>query len=444
MIKKYIKVTINKIKYIGEDSFMNLVKGQRFKLQQIGVNSKLKLEVEKVFNNKLEIDICCFGVDENNNLSDDRYFIFYNQLSSPEGAIKKDSNKDIFYIDFSLIPKNIKKIILSMSIDGDGKINDINEGVLKFLKENLVLAEFKFKGSSYTKEKSIILLEIYIKDNFWRSNIVASGFNGGLGDVLRSYGGEEIEEDEIPKEEEKKSNIFLEKKKKVEKLVLEKAPQLIDLTKKATITLEKKNLQNVVARVVVVLDRSGSMYEQYRNGDIQKAMDKLLPIALMFDDDGQLDTWAFSEKSIHLSEISLDNIKNYLNNEKGGWDKWRIGAINDEPVVMEEIIDMYEDSNDPAYIIFISDGGIYKETHIKRLLIESSSKPIFWQFVGIGGNNYGILEELDTMGGRVVDNANFFDIDNIDSLSDEELYDKLLNEFPSWLKEAKEKNIIGQ
>ena len=115
---------------------MNLVKGQRFKLQQIGVNSKLKLEVEKVFNNKLEIDICCFGVDENNNLSDDRYFIFYNQLSSPEGAIKKDSNKDIFYIDFSLIPKNIKKIILSMSIDGDGKINDINEGVLKFLKEN--------------------------------------------------------------------------------------------------------------------------------------------------------------------------------------------------------------------------------------------------------------------------------------------------------------------
>ena len=421
---------------------MNLVKGQRFKLQQIGVNSKLKLEVEKVFNNKLEIDICCFGVDENNNLSDDRYFIFYNQLSSPEGAIKKDSNKDIFYIDFSLIPKNIKKIILSMSIDGDGKINDINEGVLKFLKENLVLAEFKFKGSSYTKEKSIILLEIYIKDNFWRSNIVASGFNGGLGDVLRSYGGEEIEEEEPPKEEEKKSNIFLEKKKKVEKLVLEKAPQLIDLTKKATITLEKKNLQNVVARVVVVLDRSGSMYEQYRNGDIQKAMDKLLPIALMFDDDGQLDTWAFSERSIHLSEISLDNIKNYLNNEKGGWDKWRIGAINDEPVVMEKIIDMYEDSNDPAYIIFISDGGIYKENHIKRLLIESSSKPIFWQFVGIGGNNYGILEELDTMGGRVIDNANFFDIDNIDSLSDEELYDKLLNEFPSWLKEAKEKNII--
>ena len=41
---------------------MNLVRGQRFKLQQIGVNSKLKLEVEKSLNNKLELDMSCFGV----------------------------------------------------------------------------------------------------------------------------------------------------------------------------------------------------------------------------------------------------------------------------------------------------------------------------------------------------------------------------------------------
>lgn len=107
---------------------MNLVRGQRFKLQQIGVNSKLKLEVEKSLNNKLELDMSCFGVDENDNLSDDRYFIFYNQLSSPEGAIKKDNNKDTFYIDFSLLPQSIKKIILSISIDGEGNIKDINEG----------------------------------------------------------------------------------------------------------------------------------------------------------------------------------------------------------------------------------------------------------------------------------------------------------------------------
>ena len=443
---------------------MNLLRGQRFKLEQVGVNSKLKLEVDMVLNSNLELDMSCFGVDENDNLSDDRYFIFYNQLSSPEGAIKKENNKDTFYIDFSLLPKTIKKIILSISIDGNGNIKEvINEGTIKFSNEKEVVANFNFKGQEYTTEKSIVLLEIYLKDNIWRSNIIASGFNGGLGDILRNYGGEEAKPEEniepvivnttpkevkkeIPKNEEteqiKVNKGFLEKKKKVETIVLEKAPHLIDLTKKVTVTLEKKNLQNVIAKVVVVLDRSGSMYRQYRDGDVQRAMNKLLPIALMFDDDGELDAWAFAQKSIHLSSINLDNINDYLINEKDGWNRWDIGGVNNEPVVMEDIIDMYEKSNQPVYIIFISDGGIYKKGPIKKLLIKSSSKPIFWQFVGIGGSDYGILEELDTMKKRVVDNANFFAIDNIDALSDEELYEKLLNEFPKWLKEAKDKNII--
>ena len=47
---------------------MNLLRGQRFKLEQVGVNSKLKLEVDMVLNSNLELDMSCFGVDENDNL----------------------------------------------------------------------------------------------------------------------------------------------------------------------------------------------------------------------------------------------------------------------------------------------------------------------------------------------------------------------------------------
>ena len=68
--------------------------------------------------------------------------------------------------------------------------------------------------------------------------------------------------------------------------------------------------------------------------------------------------------------------------------------------------------------------------------------PIFWQFVGIGGRNYGVLEKLDDMTGRIVDNCNFFALDRITSISDERLYELLLEEFPSWLNEAKVKGVI--
>ncbi len=361
---------------------MELIKGQKIKLEQLVPNLKLTLKSDINFI-KSNIDMCCFGVDKENKLSDDRYFIFYNQLNSPEKSIKKVQDKNIFEIDFKSLPATIKKIVLCVTIDGECTMKDVQNGSLKFTDGTKEVGEFKIKSIDYTNEKSIILCEIYERDGIWRLSIVASGFNGSLSDILRNYGGEEIDEPEVNEVTTIKQdgnfvkNNYLEKKDRVQKLVLQKAPHLIDLTKKVAITLEKKSMQKIIARVVVVLDKSGSMNHQYVNEDVQKAMDKLLPIALMFDDDSELDAWAFAEKSKHLSPISLDNIKDYLVKEACGWKKRNIGGINNEPCIIQEIINMYNDSDLPTYIIFISDGGIYKQGPIKKLMIESSKYPIF-------------------------------------------------------------------
>lgn len=79
---------------------------------------------------------------------------------------------------------------------------------------------------------------------------------------------------------------------------------------------------------------------------------------------------------------------------------------------------------------------------MQKILTEAAKLPIFWQFVWIGGRSYGVLEKLDDMMGRVVDNCNFFDLDSITSISDERLYELLLEEFPLWLAAAKAKQII--
>jgi len=117
-------------------------------------------------------------------------------------------------------------------------------------------------------------------------------------------------------------------------------------------------------------------------------------------------------------------------------------SINNEPAVIEKVIAHYRNSLKPALVIFISDGGVDKNKEIKRMLTDAASLPIFWQFVGIGGARYGILEELDTMSGRVIDNCGFFDLDDLNSISEQELYDRLLSEFPVWLKDAKSKGIV--
>lgn len=110
---------------------------------------------------------------------------------------------------------------------------------------------------------------------------------------------------------------------------------------------------------------------------------------------------------------------------------------------MEDVIRKYtieEDSPLPAFVIFINDGGVLKS--IKKVIVEASLMPLFWQFVGIGTADFDVLKKLDTMDGRIVDNANFIHIEDIASVTDEALYDHLLNEFPLWLKAATDKRII--
>ena len=235
-----------------------------------------------------------------------------------------------------------------------------------------------------------------------------------------------------------KKRIILEK---VEK----QAPHLLDLTKKSMIVLEKNNLTNIVANVVLVLDASASMWNQYNRGDVQLVLDRIVPLSLQFDYDGKLETYAFAEHEMRLSDVKLKNISMFVETDKKGWHTWMHklnSAKNNEPVIMRRIIDEYKKNDKPTYVIFVSDGGIDKSEQIKKLIIESSQYPIFWQFVGIGGSSYGILEDLDNLRGGVVDNCNFFAVDGITKISDDKLYSMLLNEFPEWIKKAKAKNII--
>ena len=218
----------------------------------------------------------------------------------------------------------------------------------------------------------------------------------------------------------------------------------IDLQKKSVkIVLEKKKLTEVTARVGLVLDITGSMRTLYKNGTVQKVVERILAIASQFDDDGMLDVWVYDNEFSRLKPVSERDFEGYVNRIILDNHLVHKFGRNDEPPVMRDVLKKYlaeESSNDPAYIVFINDGGCKKT--IKPIIKESAKHPVFWQFVGIGNGNFDFLKKLDEMEGRVVDNANFLHIENIDKISDGQLYDSLLTEFPSWLREARDKGIL--
>ncbi|ERY68516.1 hypothetical protein Q057_00673 [Pseudomonas aeruginosa BL03] len=179
---------------------------------------------------------------------------------------------------------------------------------------------------------------------------------------------------------------------------------------------------------------------------MQEVVNRLLPLAVHFDDDGSIDCWAFAAQPQKLSEITLSNFQNFINTDNYGWRDWNVGSrINDEPKVMEQVIKHYLSDGDrsPVYVLFISDGGVHENRKITKLMTDAAQLPLYWQFVGLGGRGYGILEKLDDMKGRVVDNCGFFALDDLHQVTEERLYDQLMEEFPSWIREASAKGIIG-
>ncbi|RLQ93230.1 vWA domain-containing protein [Falsibacillus albus] len=217
----------------------------------------------------------------------------------------------------------------------------------------------------------------------------------------------------------------------------------IDLQKRSVkIILEKKELTKVTARVGLVLDITGSMRKLYKNGTVQKVVERILAVADQFDDDGELDVWVYDHEFSRLKPVTEKDFDGYVNREILEDDRIHKFGRNDEPPVMKDVLRKYvseDPSHHPAYIVFINDGGCKKT--IKPIIEASADKPVYWQFVGVGDGNFEFLQKLDNQG-RFTNNAHFLHIEEIDKISDDELYDRLLNEFPKWLKEAKQKGVL--
>ena len=411
-----------------------MVKGWKDKLEN-HVNLNENIFVDMNVKGNAEYDFCCFGVDENGKLSDDGYMIFYNQRTSPNAELRVEDITDgvRYTLNLSTLPDFINRLVFTVSIDGNQTMGEMNSLETKVYQSGDNDIEMKLGGKDFTREKAVIVMEIYRKD-VWRIGCVASGFDGGLSALLKYFGGEEVKDESNQNLSSSNQKILLEKK-------MEKAPELISLVKPLVFELKKKNLETTVAKVGLVLDISGSMVPRFKNGTVQSIVNKTLPLAVQFDDDGELDFWFYGTTARQMNSV---NLKNYT---KAVPDDWKhlmmeLGGRNNEPVVMRMVVDEYKDTKIPAYVLFITDGGVNNKKEIRNIITEASHLPIFWQFVGVGGKNYGVLENLDTMTGRYVDNAGFFALDDFMKVSNEELYARLLEEFPAWLEAIRKKGMI--
>ncbi|MFF1648386.1 TerD family protein [Streptomyces sp. NPDC058240] len=171
-------------------------RGHKAKISDLTPGTDLYVGVQ-IAGPGLTFDISCFGLDANEQLSDDRYFIFFNQPKSPEESIQllgtQAGDTESFRVTLDRIPANIHKLSFTATVDGAGQMSQIGPGYIRIVAGGEEVVRYAFNGSEFTTERAVMLGDFYLKD-VWRFAAVGQGFDGGLEALLKNFGGEVAEE----------------------------------------------------------------------------------------------------------------------------------------------------------------------------------------------------------------------------------------------------------
>ncbi|MFF2817749.1 VWA domain-containing protein [Kitasatospora cineracea] len=326
-------------------------------------------------------------------------------------------------------------------------------------------------------ERALVCGELYRRDGRWKFRAVGQGWTDGLAGLAVAHGftlPEPEPEPEMPsvqvplpvpvplplpgpestagqgEEEERALPVDMRKRLSLRK-------------QQVAVSLRKHGAQGLVARVVLVLDASGSMAGLYHRGVVADVVERMAAVAAQLDEDRTMQAWTFATWPARLPDLRLSELPEWLGRHvrvgeislfgrrkvrpplpDGRVDMKAVGVNNDEQKVIAEVRAHVRENPtaEPTLVLFFSDGGVYRNSEIEQQLRAAVEEPVFWQFVGLGHGDYGVLERFDTLPGRRVDNVGFFAVDDISTLPDPELYDRLLSEFPQWVAAARRAGIL--
>lgn len=133
-------------------------------------------------------------LDANGNALSPEHFVFFNQLSTPDDAVRyvTKSDKEQLEVDLSLIPKEVAKIVFIVYADPDlrkpGNFGSVRSSYMRVAdREDQDIATYDLEPVS-NDVTALIFGEIYRYNGAWKFRAVGQGYTTGLNGVIETYG----------------------------------------------------------------------------------------------------------------------------------------------------------------------------------------------------------------------------------------------------------------
>lgn len=184
---------------------IELTKGDRFNLSKEAPNFNkvaiaLGWQVSQTAQN-YDIDASVFMLGADGRIPDEKYFVFYNNLTSPDGAVRHsgdnttgqiEGDDETVYVDLSHINAAVEEIVFVVTIhDGQEKNQNFSQVKNAFirlynLETGSELVRYNLK-EVFSQETALEFGRLYRKSGEWRFQAVGQGYNAGLQSFVDKY-----------------------------------------------------------------------------------------------------------------------------------------------------------------------------------------------------------------------------------------------------------------
>ena len=149
-----------------------------------------------------DLDASAFLLGENQKVSSDDDFIFYNQPRSPEGSVEHtgdnrtgagDGDDESLKIDLTRLPADVQKIIFTVTIhDAEARRQNFGQVQNAFIRivnnaSQHEIVRFDL-NEDYSTETAMVFGELYRHNGEWKFRAVGQGYAGGLRMMCHQYG----------------------------------------------------------------------------------------------------------------------------------------------------------------------------------------------------------------------------------------------------------------
>ncbi len=150
----------------------------------------------------VDLDASALLVGADGKVPDDQHFVFFNNLTSPDGSVVHlgdnrtgagDGNDEVITIDLPKVPAHVQKIVFAVSIyepDARGQsFGQVTNAYIRVVNAASGAEMVRYDLTEvYDSETALVFGEVYRKDEQWKFRAVGQGFDSGLAGIAEEFG----------------------------------------------------------------------------------------------------------------------------------------------------------------------------------------------------------------------------------------------------------------